>query len=72
MYTIRANTLAVCRLAVCVAYRRTKNFGSHPSDAWLYLPVDSAMDGVIDSPPRIDALRKGETTPYRLVEDPTR
>jgi hypothetical protein len=42
------------------ADRRTKNFGSHPSDAWVYLPLPTDKDG----PVRFD----DERLPYVVLE----
>jgi outer membrane protein assembly factor BamB len=41
----QAQRLAVQDGRLCLGYRRTKNFGSHPGPAWVYLPIDTGRDG---------------------------
>lgn len=60
-----AQTVRIHEGQVVLGYRRVKNFGSHPNDAWVYLPVGGEAPAKIVPPPR--TIRKGERSDAQFI-----
>jgi outer membrane protein assembly factor BamB len=64
-----AHTIRVHEGTLVLGYRRVNNFGSHPRDAWVYLPVSGEAPAKIIPPGRPDMKRRHSDARFIVVLD---